>query len=125
MMALPQPGGDGSPGLGVLTGGRRKAWAAAWPAFVRYVGDDRAKSIVGAAFAVCLDDRELPESKCRSTLGRALLHGDPTIEPIRSHDRWYDSRLQVVAFASGDVGVVAEHSTTDGAPVAEMLHTIT
>lgn len=125
MEGLPPPGGDGAPGLGALTASRRSHWARAWPSFVRYVGDERARSILGAAFTVCLDDRELDRDCSRESLGRALLHGDPEADAAAATDRWYDARLQLVTFRSGDAGIVAEHSTTDGAPVAEMLHAVT
>ena len=71
------------------------------------------EEIEGAAFIVCLD---------KGTEFDILnyIHGGKE----NSHNRWYDSTLQIIVNEAGDFGLSYEHSVCEGIPIVNMAQTI-
>lgn len=100
---------------GVLTTGRRPAWAAV-----------RERDLVGGAFldvveraivVLVLDDRSPPSHPHTADAARLFLHGD-------GRNCWFDKSIQLVVAANGVAGFCMEHSGFDGSTavrLAELL----
>jgi carnitine O-acetyltransferase len=108
------------PSPGVLTSGRRRAWAGIRGAyFERGPASNRAllEAVESAVLVLVLEDGPPPEDPRSSEAASLFLHGD-----VRK--RWFDKSIQLVVASNGVAGFCMEHSGFDGSTavrLAELL----
>jgi len=98
----------------VLTSEDRDVWAATREKLASDPANAAALGKVDQGiFTVVLEDAEAGD---RSAMSRSLLHGNPA-------NRWYDKH-QLVAYKDGKMGLVLEHSMSDGMNWTRFVHEV-
>ncbi|CAK4071382.1 unnamed protein product [Aphanomyces euteiches] len=90
--------------IGVLSSEDRDVWADARTQLLADGNEATLREIESAVLILCLDD-ESPTS--RTEVAQALWHGN-------GRNRFYDKCVQLIVFANGKAGILAEHSMLDG-----------
>ncbi|KAL8597550.1 hypothetical protein ACOMHN_033421 [Nucella lapillus] len=113
-----------APPVGLLTSLDRDAWAEIYQDLILDNKNAAAmKTIQRSIFTLCLDQPvtsdNAPPSPHLSSIAAEFLHGGGA--DMNSGNRWFDKTLQFIIGADGACGLIYEHTTAEGLPIAAIM----
>ncbi|OMH85874.1 Carnitine O-acetyltransferase [Zancudomyces culisetae] len=108
------------PPIGILTGGHRDRWAAAYAELAQHTNPEALSTfqeIQHSAFFLSLEDFCLPKEGDDYSFQRLLKSG-----AIPGHNRWYDKHMTMVIDRNGNFGATGEHSPADAVVPATLYN---
>ncbi|XP_016396882.1 carnitine O-acetyltransferase-like [Sinocyclocheilus rhinocerous] len=108
--------------MGILTSEHRHTWGQAYTRLLRdKINKESVRLIEKSIFTLCLDSpvMRISDEKYSSRMAAQILHGGGTFS--NSGNRWFDKTLQFVVGEDGSWGLLYEHATAEGPPIATLL----
>ncbi|XP_052440431.1 carnitine O-acetyltransferase b [Carassius gibelio] len=108
--------------MGILTSEHRHTWGQAYTRLLRdKINKESVRLIEKSIFTLCLDSpvMMISDEKYSSRMAAQILHGGGTFS--NSGNRWFDKTLQFVVGEDGSWGLLYEHATAEGPPIATLL----
>ncbi|XP_067217569.1 carnitine O-acetyltransferase b isoform X4 [Chanodichthys erythropterus] len=108
--------------MGILTSEHRHTWGQAYTRLLKdKINKESVRLIEKSIFTLCLDSpvMRISDEKYSSRMAAQILHGGGTYS--NSGNRWFDKTLQFVVGEDGSWGLLYEHATAEGPPIATLL----
>lgn len=108
--------------MGILTSEHRHTWGQAYTRLLRdKINKESVRLIEKSLFTLCLDSpvMRISDENYSSRMAAQILHGGGTYS--NSGNRWFDKTLQFVVGEDGSWGLLYEHATAEGPPIATLL----
>ncbi|XP_064457418.1 carnitine O-acetyltransferase-like [Ornithodoros turicata] len=106
--------------IGILTTEHRDVWSKAYSSLCSTHGNaESVAEIKKAMFVVCLDQKLRSNEPYEVTSAFQMLVGGPRGQ--NAGNRWCDKTVQFIVGEEGNIGLLYEHSPSEGPPVAVLV----